>query len=330
MLFRSQKQKQNNRNKNSNVGIARVRQRQFRLSSCAQYYLHALVNPFDVETGVCIPDDYELPSKKIRTLDRGFFTSGTQGVGFVIISPKGATNSSVTDVYTDSNYAGTVLTSDLSVVGVHGTATGQFPYSSADMTGGDLAVRLVSCGLRVRYIGTELNRSGRFILCRLPNTGSPANSFNAETPDTLATNQTNKTAAVIKRWQGLFFVPMEAVDFEYLSQDNAIPTDGSFGTLAIAWSGGYPGTQCEYEIVRHFEVIPRNGKSIDNITKSDSDTVGLSAIKNAVGTGIIDPTETSYNRLFSYISSYTSNDLSGYIDVASKAATAAKVVRSVF
>lgn len=319
--------KKKNMNKNKR-NLARARASQFRLSSCADGYLHVIANPFDMEGDFCIPDEWEIPSKKIKCLDRGYITAGAGGLGFLIASPKGATNSSVCQSVTVGSYAKNFV-SFLATDGVLGTAVSQFPYSSTDMTGGNLAVRLVACGMKVRYIGTELNRSGQLVIVRLPNANSALNTFNGKTASQLASIQGSVTRPVVKRWEGLFFVPMESDDFDYITSDSAIDNAGRAATMGIFWSGGAPDTQMEFEIVRFYEVIARNGFSIDNVTKSDSDTVGLSAVKNAVTNNVVTPSEGTYQKFLSYIGSYTTSDISGYVDVAGKVITTAAAARRV-
>ena len=69
------------------------RVQQFKLSKCAHDYLRALTDPFsNTIDAPCIPDLHDVPSWKIRTLQRGIFTVGTNGVGYLIVSPKSQSN----------------------------------------------------------------------------------------------------------------------------------------------------------------------------------------------------------------------------------------------
>ncbi len=129
-----------------------------------------------------LPIEPGLRSQKMKLWVKGTMTTGTQGFGFVAGTMSWAADSS--NVYvTDATYAGQVVTDTAAGV------TGMFPNSpyaaslfSATNPGG-VCGRAVAGGIRVRYIGTELNRGGQILALEHPDHNS---MVNMTLPDMLA------------------------------------------------------------------------------------------------------------------------------------------------
>ena len=145
MLFRSQ---QTNNNDTAKQAVV--------LSRCAADYAMCLSNPF---TGplACVPVSPTVMSLKLRAWTKGEFKSGTAGVGYINADPYSAVASDLACVrHSDAAYAG----STVALSGVAGTSAhfSNSPYINASFTNGAAGAqyRVVSAGLRIRYIGTEL------------------------------------------------------------------------------------------------------------------------------------------------------------------------------
>lgn len=142
----------------------------FTMSKCALKYALSISSPFHPSArGACLPTYPSPPSQKITSYTRFIASIGTQGYGFVAISPCLAKDS-ICAFYSGSLYASTVA-SPLSAnntlsTGVVPVYPSNLPYQAVDLfntyTSGSQGVtgRIVSVGLRVSYVGTTLNESG--------------------------------------------------------------------------------------------------------------------------------------------------------------------------
>jgi hypothetical protein len=144
------------------------------LSRCAQLFAFACVDPFNpAARGVCCPSTPAPPSQKICVFSRFVTTVGTAGVGAIWMTPSLCNNSpsifTTTVLYTKTLAASETLpilsaanSMSPGVVAINAPT----PYTAAQMTvnfvqGAQLvAGRILCCGLRVQYTGTELNMSG--------------------------------------------------------------------------------------------------------------------------------------------------------------------------
>ena len=149
------------------------------LSQCAQHYALALEAPFSYKGVACIPDLHGVPSKKLRVKSRGVFSTGVDGNGFLVADCWA--NSNDTSAVTASTAALVSSSAPLPAfsVGVSDLLQTKLPYASTQFaaTSSDPAVeaRTVAVGLRIRYLGTELARSGQITAVRHPDNSSLIN-----------------------------------------------------------------------------------------------------------------------------------------------------------
>lgn len=163
------RQKSNRRKRSSKKRSAA----QMQLSECASKYFVAIVRPWSpLARGACIPKWPAPPSHKFTIFNRFTVYTGTSGYGFFMYTPT-LSNNINWGWYTQNNFAGTssaVTTTGsgtTSTVGVTAVNTSNSPYAtnqlvtSTDWAQGSARGRIVASAASIRYIGTELNRSGR-------------------------------------------------------------------------------------------------------------------------------------------------------------------------
>lgn len=268
------KQRQRRRGKNSS-GSPTAR---LPISPCSLLYARALADPFAMFNNskeICIPDLYDLPSKKFKTLSRFTFTIGTNGVGGVILAPFTFAND------TQMAYATSATTTSINLplpadTGAQPILDQQFPYPTAARRN----VRLVAAGLRVRYTGTELNRSGQVI----PITCSAdQDNVSGESQANLLARQDVKVYAndCDRDWVGCAWRPASQAQMQYLPNDQnaTVPANTKMAVMVV----GKAGESYFCEIVRYFEAQPSGVLTVDGVTTSESDVVGLSAVRNFFG-----------------------------------------------
>lgn len=271
-----------------------------RLSSCAAHYAAAIGAPFSPQAiGACVPTFPARPSYKIHSRVTGTFTIGTS-MGYVAIAPT-CTNNLASIYVTDSSFAGTSLSAG--AVGVSAIFNTANAYASgaflpASSSTDAMVGRIVAVGLRVRYIGSELNRSG-LIYGLVHPAHSSLHSFTIPqmtsyrecvrrpvsrawtTIVASAVNFDESTYPDVSDLIALSVSPYNQAQLEACfpfstgsSVTSSNPTLGAF-IMAFAVTGT-TGNAYEWELITHQELI---GAQVQNaVTPSHSDQVGLSHI----------------------------------------------------
>lgn len=307
------------RNKRPRKGNAR-KDCCFNLSKCSMLYLRALSDPFAVfEPLPCIPDRVATVSKKLRTQLRGTMYIGSASVGFLVCAARTFGNDSPNVAFSDATYAGTTLPATLAGTGVAWT-NNPMPYTNGDLAA-SLGYRLVGCGIRLRYTGTELNRGGMIIPFFVP-MGVTAAGWNASN---FLSRPEVRTFPVSRGWRSIGWKPTFDSEMNYsivnysMAAGNA--ANMNFGFLV---TGGAVGNSFEWEQVAYYEVINRsNALQLDGATPSHSDEDGLSAIRNAIessGKNNI-ASEGQFKEYLRMVMDYVPADMSGWVSNAGAEAT---------
>ena len=222
-----------------------------KLPDCSVEYGVALAQPFAAEAA-CLPFVPAIPSRKVKVFIRGTATIGTNGVGWVL-SRHRPDNNGGTLAYTDATYTGTTATvmNHLDPGVVIATHNGEYNGVAFSSSTDSLAVRIVASGLRVQYIGTELNRSGQIIAFEHPDhfdldQRESFNSLGSFDRVQYASPSENRDW-VVTTWQ-----PVRNGDFNY----HANVTDAPFNYWdQCVMFTGVPGEQYHYEFCCHFEYV---------------------------------------------------------------------------
>jgi hypothetical protein len=298
-----------------------VSQPRFALSHCASLYAQAISEPFNVSDGACIPTSNSLvkPSQKVRAHAR-FIAAVGRNIGFALFSPCLA-NDKKTVHFTNSSFTGTTMEFTLgSTGGMEGANLSTLPYSLTSFTSGNIFSgstvqgRIVSYGVRWRYIGTELNKGGRVYCLTHPD----HDNLYAADFATLGAYKECITLPVSRSWQETSVFSQSATETNYpetqyalnnnttttvsadaledllavypLSQMQFLSTgyiaanSGSNSSvvggapLAIIFDG-VEGNTFEFEIVAHIEYIGRVAQPF--VTKSHADAVGFNTVQAA-------------------------------------------------
>jgi len=265
------------------------------LSTCSETYLRVLSNPFTSISNACIPDTVTLPSTKHVFTSRGVFNSGTLGFGAIGVNPWSMIQQQATAtvqgvaapvVRTLATYAAnTIPMAVTSATANVALSTSNSPYTIAQVVDGTgVEFRLVGCGLRVRYTGTELNRSGRVTFWR-PRQNAPINGFLVGVDAVLNDNYYH-TTPVDRTWREITYLPVRAADVTYSSYLD--PTLAPFTDYRVLWcclDGTVAGSSFEYEVKAYFEMVGQQvGGGLLQPTKSHADPVGFGAIMSSLPT----------------------------------------------
>jgi hypothetical protein len=268
------------------------------ISECSVKYAHALAQPYDSKAvGACIPDLITLPTQKLMTRANGFMSVGTVGFGFIAVNPwlmvangnsTNASGSNAPIVYSNATYASTATPAfpftNVWGAGVN-TAASNSPYTPLQFVGAPPQVgftyRLVGCGVRIRYTGTELNRGGRVTIYRTQSNLPVPTTFVMNANAALALN-TYHTAAVLRDWHSISYFPSRQEDLSF-SQfvDPTTPPNVDRRIMFIFIDGAQPGNSFEFEVISHFE-LQADLVMLPNKTPSHADPVGMGAVLSSV------------------------------------------------
>jgi len=228
-------------------------------SKCLVDYAKAYDNPF-TSGASCLPVYPSWPSKKLLTRQYGTFSTGTNGVGWIMAQPCCANN--INNIwYTNATYAGDTtspLTSvtGSSIIAAQNTAS---PYANASFgtTTGLLQQRAVIVALRIRYIGTDLNMSGSvFPIVVSDSAQVEGSSYNV----LRATNPATSTQPINRAFHTIRWTVTEPDDTQYSPTASSYANTGVPMAIMVTGFGVSGAGSFEYEMVSHHEV---RGTSVD-------------------------------------------------------------------
>lgn len=260
---------------------------------CTLDYYTALMDPFRTNLpSVCIPDLYDTPSQKVSSKIRTLLATGTNGVGFAIVYPRVFVNTIAAKCYVSSSlYTGTTTNTN-TVPGNNTLYDSQLPYPNT----APRAARTVGCGVRIRYVGTNLNLGGRIVMARLPYITSADNLSTAE----LLAKPNAVSVLVSRQWQELSYIPQNSSENDYSSS-------ASFNSSPLVMIvESTAANQFELEVITHLEYTSTYLGGVEyvvtTVTPSHSDIMGMSTIRNFFA-GLADsvPLRTAYQAGLIYL-----------------------------
>jgi hypothetical protein len=253
------------------------------MSESTLAYAHALVDPWNCPIAPSLPDAITLPSYKFSSQCRTKFFVGTLGEGYVAVSP-------YTPWGDNAGYA-FAYTSNATWNGLDPSVAVQVSLNQADLNwgtspfkfsqflnyeegrGGSLQFRTVACGVAVRYIGSELTRSGRIVEYRQP---TNASIYNTSLPvQQMLLNRETEPGPVDREWHYAVWRPAVPTDLTYSQTAAEVPSI----CLIIVAEGAPPGAAFEVDAIAHFELV---GSNLPSKTKSYHDPLGMAAISSAL------------------------------------------------
>jgi len=251
------------------------------LSPCAWKYAKVLLDPFNEAAGACLPSFPSIPSKKIKAFSVGTMTSNTaSGVGYVVINPgKGVSNTGAWGIATTvTTFSATTIQTSSASAGCLAFASNS-PLSSTTFGSQSGSAKLVSCGIRIRYIGPLLYQSGT-VNCILSQNHGDLN--NQPLTNVQSWPNTNRVP-VGREWVNVTFRPQDPSDYDvYLPGSSTTAINDGTGTtacLALVIAGCSTTNPCtfEYEAYGHYEAF---GTNVPDVTPGESDPFGAAAVQN--------------------------------------------------
>lgn len=323
--------KNNGRNtkKNNTKSVRKVaipnQQQNIALSPCAREYAASLANPF-TGPAACVPDYPSLLTRKVRTFSKGTLsTSSTTGFGYITMHPPNGVANDVPIVnYSTSAYTGT--TALVQTPAAAGTAFGfsNSEYTAALFSSGQVdfsRFRVVSAGLRIRYIGTELNRGGQVIGIMDPDHSSiMIDNTTGKTQSQIEGLTESRRFPVDRDWKTVLYRPVDDIDNSMQTSEQSLWMVASghdqfdpgffYMTFYVIGASATTSLSYEWEAYANYEI---SGRNVRGKTPSHFDPTGFAAVHAAtVQTDVLLPSsETPAQR----VEKFTKHALS-YLDTA--------------
>lgn len=301
------KEKKRNPKRKSNRKKRRTPRIPGTMSECGMQYALAVSKPFDPRSrGACIPIFPSRPSQKVTAFARGVFTAGAGGCGFVAVAPC-LSNDSPAIWSTTSAYSGTTINCSVSVpvTGVTVSTMPQNPYVQNYLTSSnpDLFVkgRIISTGIRVRYIGTELNRGGRLVMY----VSQDHNNMQGEGINNLSSFTEAIRLPITREWSENVIFASDKDEMEYpdvqdipsvngilqsvypLSNSESVNlVDTSVGAVPmVVMVDSLANNAFEFEIIQHAEYVGKPSSAQQ--TRTHSDIEAVSRVQNAASSSYL-------------------------------------------
>jgi hypothetical protein len=267
-----------------------------KMGGCSVEYGRSLVNPF-TGPSACVPTYPVSKTRKMRVFTRGTFsTSNTTGFGFVVADPQRGVCNDLNTVFA-SLASGVQANVDWTTAGNAAGANSNSDYAFAQLGEGNTQFnyKVVSCGLKIRYTGTELDRGGQLIGLQ----DQDHQSMYLRTLASIDGEETSRRFPVNRKWKRVLYRPLDSHDLDFQSAVytyTAAPTDVNF-YMAFICQAPDPAVSLvfEWEYFSNYEIIGRN---VRGLTDSHVDPVGAAAAQAvvAVGTNLY-PTELDSGEL---------------------------------
>lgn len=272
------------------------------VSECAYLYMLACADPFNPKINLsCVPSIPARPSFKTSARLRGTITCNGDGKGLILVYPCLANNKRSLEVSTPTWTGATFALGALDYIEVQAptprTAAQLLPTNESTVPQ-DYG-RIVSVGLRVRYIGTELSRGGQIF------TGVNSSHYSLRNMTIGEFTSLRDTALYIvdRKWHTISLSAVDTSEMEYPSSALIAGLGDAYGATiltsypfssgmsrdngdiggcpaAIYLAGCTAGAQFEYEYIVHMEYA--GPLSTGQLTPSHADPVGLNMVNEAV------------------------------------------------
>lgn len=214
---------------------------------CLLKYAFAIVNPFDSEPS-CTPWFPALSSQKVKVFARGTMYTGVNGWGWIVARPQ-PDNFIDAGYATKSTYSGT-LVDDAPNLAYDTITNSNSTWDENTFDGGSNYWRCVSMGIRVRYVGTNLNQGGTIQVLETPGHAPTVNL----TQSTVGQYAKAVTLDVTDSWTGITWTPQLPDEFEYINRQTLTGVNRIF-PLLLSITTPTASQPFSYEVVSLFEAV---------------------------------------------------------------------------
>lgn len=259
------------------------------ISPLVEQYIKTVLSPFVEDAGgATVPMSPSYPSEKQVATVKGTFSGAAAGYAAITIDPAAMVANNVTCGYASlSTYATDAFPG---AVGSGATACAALvsnsALSSASIGATQNQVRIVACGLRVRYIGTEMHRGGRVVGMIEPEHSSVVGYTMS---DALAYSAVHSGPASFD-WTEVVWTPINNTEVTYVTTTSSALSMG-FLISNVGLTGILP--LYEYEAYCHYEFVGPDASPTSNfLVDPVGGMLALGALQSAgsqIGTARVKP-----------------------------------------
>ena len=191
-----------------------------------------------------------------------------------------AANDSIMGTASASTYALTTMSAapGATVFGLQSNSS----YITSQFSAAGVKYRLVSSEIRVRYVGTELNRGGNAVVYCDPNHNN-VSGFNQAI--LLSNPSAGRSDIEMAEWISCKYNGVvDPTEENYAFAFGTVDSKANNWLMAIAIQSAVAAQPFDYEIYCHFEII---GANSTNLSSTISDPVGHGAVNTAAQTAQI-------------------------------------------
>lgn len=273
------------------------------LSKCAADYALSLADPFNGPEDACIPDYPALMTQRVRTFAKGAFATSNNaaaaGFGWIAFDPQRFCCSNASGL--SFNVPASTQTAINFVPGQFTSVSSNSPFVLANFVPvppATLQYRIVSAGLRIRYIGSELTRGGQIVGLHHP---AHRTVWDFDIPSMDAFKESARLP-VTREWTTLVWRPVDTDDLDFANTFSAVTPAESDTAYPMGFCIQAPDTtgavpqSFEYEAYANFEF---QGDILTNKKPSHVDPVGHGAVNaiTSMALAIHGPTQTPSSHL---------------------------------
>lgn len=251
----------------------------------ARLWIEALLNPFETEEGVSVPDGLiPLPSSKAKLFNSGTFVVGTGGVGYIAMLPAWTTNAA-NIVMTTVTSVGTKATLFSAFTNLSTVSFPNAPVANADLSNTDLRLcqaRGCGCGIRIAYVGALQNQNGVIYSYTQPDKQAITGNWapqdvegDEKTVKTVVTGHVHQGADGGWLAQAIDLPPVIELEKEFVGQSSVFTAP-----IMVIVVEGTAGDKYMWEAVQHVEYIGEKVEAFES--PSDVDPLVAPAAAEAV------------------------------------------------
>jgi hypothetical protein len=217
-----------------------------------------------------VPTFPAFPSSKNVVWARGNGSTGSSGYGQICCYPLAlAVNDANSVTVSNSAWAGSAIAQSPGA-GVDGITTNA-PYATADIAGDAVNYRLVATGIRLRYVGTQLEMGGSVYAATTP---SHTSLNGATAADFLALDRVEQ-APFDRSWVAVTWTPVKDSETTFITAYGA----GTPHLAVLIKAASTTPVAFEFEVFAHIEYI---GSNVRQKTASHADVLGFQKAATAV------------------------------------------------
>jgi len=246
------------------------------LSPATEAYSHAILNPSDAPAaGMPVTG---IPSEKNKCWVRGTLTTSSTGFGFIVCSPAQSMVSGGVCITTNdpaiAGGANSISTSP--VAGTNLQYSTNSPYVAGQFGATAVRGRFVAGEIRIRYIGTALNRGGDVIVYCEPN----HNDLTGATTQSLLTNASAGRAPIsMTEWISCKYAGVvDPTEENFVASITSSIVKNANNCMCMIINSAAPASKFDFEGWFHFEII---GNVSASLVTTQPDPVGHTAVNGA-------------------------------------------------